>query len=139
MNSMVTGGQSTMIAQSEGITNCNFACKFVVQILTELCLSNLNSTIIAIIAIFILFLSSEIAEHYNIKMIPKLYIIQSNGEVVTDKGRKDIEDKGIAAFRGWMASVGKGSACIETPEIATENTIDNQSQDEKQEKTVTFQ
>ena len=35
-------------------------------------------------------------------MVPKLIIIKSNGTIITDKGRKDVFDKGVAAYRVWM-------------------------------------
>jgi len=35
-------------------------------------------------------------------MIPKLIVIQNNGVVITERGRKELNDKGIAAARSWL-------------------------------------
>lgn len=48
---------------------------------------------------------STLMDKYNITTIPKLIIIRSEGEVITTKGRKDIQDKGLISFRAWHAAM----------------------------------
>ena len=45
---------------------------------------------------------SELKQHYKITAVPKLVIVKENGQVITDKGRKQIRDKGLACFRTWL-------------------------------------
>lgn len=47
---------------------------------------------------------SELKQRYQITAVPKLVIVKENGEVITDKGRKQIRDKGLACFRTWLES-----------------------------------
>ncbi|RXM34179.1 Nucleoredoxin-like protein 2 [Acipenser ruthenus] len=44
----------------------------------------------------------ELKKKYNITAIPKLVIVKENGEVITDKGRKQIRDQGLACFKNWL-------------------------------------
>ncbi|NXF40920.1 NXNL2 protein, partial [Nyctibius bracteatus] len=44
----------------------------------------------------------ELKKKYNITAIPKLVIVKQTGEVITDKGRKEIRDKGLSCFRNWL-------------------------------------
>ncbi|XP_006001420.1 nucleoredoxin-like protein 2 [Latimeria chalumnae] len=44
----------------------------------------------------------ELKKKYNITAIPKLVIVKQNGEVITDKGRKQIRDLGLNCFRNWL-------------------------------------
>lgn len=44
----------------------------------------------------------ELRQRYKITAVPKLVIVKENGEVITDKGRKQIRDKGLACFRTWL-------------------------------------
>ncbi|CAC5365332.1 NXN [Mytilus coruscus] len=78
---------------------------------------------------------------YEIKAIPKLIIIRDNGTIITEKGRKDIQDKGIICFRGWLQKANLSAA------KPSEQTLsDNGKQDEtklveksiEKEKTVSF-
>jgi nucleoredoxin len=46
--------------------------------------------------------SRKLKTKYDIKAIPKLIVIRDNGTVITEKGRKDIQDKGMICFRGWL-------------------------------------
>ncbi|CAG2194154.1 NXN [Mytilus edulis] len=77
---------------------------------------------------------------YEIKAIPKLIIIKDNGTIITEKGRKDIQDKGIICFRGWLQ---KANLSATKP---SEKTLDSEKQDEtklveksiEKEKTVSF-
>ena len=34
--------------------------------------------------------------------VPKFIIINKDGEVITSKGRKEVQDKGILGFRNWQ-------------------------------------
>ncbi|XP_060764404.1 nucleoredoxin-like protein 2 [Neoarius graeffei] len=44
----------------------------------------------------------ELKKRYNITAVPKLVIVKENGQVITDKGRKQIRDQGLACFRNWL-------------------------------------
>ncbi|GAA6066486.1 nucleoredoxin-like protein 2 [Tachysurus ichikawai] len=44
----------------------------------------------------------ELKKRYNITALPKLVIVKENGQVITDKGRKQIRDQGLACFRNWL-------------------------------------
>lgn len=44
----------------------------------------------------------EFKRNYNIKGIPSLVVLGSKGELVTLEGRKEIIEKGEAAFDEWM-------------------------------------
>ena len=46
---------------------------------------------------------SELRERFNVTTIPKLIIINSNGDVLTTRGRKEVTDRGIGAFRSWSS------------------------------------
>ena len=45
------------------------------------------------------------AEKYSISVIPKLIVIQPSGEIITSKGRKDVQDKGLVCMRAWQAGM----------------------------------
>lgn len=45
---------------------------------------------------------SELKQRYKITAVPKLVIVKENGDVITDKGRKQIRDRGLACFRTWL-------------------------------------
>lgn len=45
---------------------------------------------------------SELRQRYKITAVPKLVIVKENGEVITDKGRKQIREKGLVCFRTWL-------------------------------------
>ncbi|CAI5667213.1 unnamed protein product [Oreochromis niloticus] len=45
---------------------------------------------------------SELKHRYKITAVPKLVIVKENGDVITDKGRKQIRDRGLACFRSWL-------------------------------------
>ena len=38
---------------------------------------------------------------YEVTMVPKLIIVDDTGLVISRTGRKDVTDKGVAAFRNW--------------------------------------
>ncbi|XP_061465863.1 nucleoredoxin-like protein 2 [Rhineura floridana] len=44
----------------------------------------------------------ELKKRYNITAIPKLVIVKQTGEVITDKGRKQIRERGLNCFRNWL-------------------------------------
>lgn len=44
----------------------------------------------------------DLKKKYNITAVPKLVIVKESGEVITDKGRKQIRDRGLACFRNWL-------------------------------------
>lgn len=45
---------------------------------------------------------SELVQRYKITAVPRLVIVKENGDVITDKGRKHIRDRGLACFRSWL-------------------------------------
>ncbi|XP_060618024.1 nucleoredoxin-like protein 2 [Anolis sagrei] len=47
-------------------------------------------------------LRHELKKKYNITAIPKLVIVKQTGEVITDKGRKQIRERGLNCFRNWL-------------------------------------
>nr|KAG5700119.1 hypothetical protein BaRGS_029869 [Batillaria attramentaria] len=50
-------------------------------------------------------LKDTLTEKYKVSIIPKLVVIRPDGEVITAKGRKDVQDKGLISFRGWHSSM----------------------------------
>ncbi|XP_006872643.1 PREDICTED: nucleoredoxin-like protein 2 [Chrysochloris asiatica] len=44
----------------------------------------------------------ELKKKYSITAIPKLVIVKQNGDVITDKGRKQIRDHGLSCFQNWV-------------------------------------
>ncbi|XP_067424741.1 nucleoredoxin-like protein 2 [Emydura macquarii macquarii] len=44
----------------------------------------------------------DLKKKYNITAIPKLVIVKQTGEVITDKGRKQIRERGLTCFRNWL-------------------------------------
>ncbi|XP_032069958.1 nucleoredoxin-like protein 2 [Thamnophis elegans] len=47
-------------------------------------------------------LKHELKKKYNITAIPKLVIVKQTGEVITDKGRKQIRERGLNCFQNWL-------------------------------------
>ncbi|XP_015678497.1 nucleoredoxin-like protein 2 [Protobothrops mucrosquamatus] len=47
-------------------------------------------------------LKHELKKKYNITAIPKLVIVKQTGEVITDKGRKQIHERGLNCFQNWL-------------------------------------
>ncbi|XP_070563165.1 nucleoredoxin-like protein 2 [Ptychodera flava] len=45
---------------------------------------------------------SELKTMYNVKSIPKLVVIKENGEVITEQGRKEVQDRGVHCFKNWV-------------------------------------
>lgn len=45
---------------------------------------------------------SELKKRYDITVIPKLVVIKQNGAVITNKGRKQIRERGLACFQNWV-------------------------------------
>ncbi|XP_068127551.1 nucleoredoxin-like protein 2 [Hyperolius riggenbachi] len=44
----------------------------------------------------------ELKHKYTIMAIPRLIIVKPNGDVITNKGKKQIRDRGLACFRTWL-------------------------------------
>ncbi|XP_006939091.1 nucleoredoxin-like protein 2 [Felis catus] len=44
----------------------------------------------------------ELRTRYHITAIPRLVIVKPSGEVITDKGRKQIRERGLACFHSWV-------------------------------------
>ena len=73
---------------------------------------------------------------FKITAIPKLIVVRDNGTIITEKGRKDIQDKGIICFRGWLQK-----ANLSKPKPSDEANAENKENDKnktEKEKTVTF-
>ncbi|XP_021345285.1 nucleoredoxin-like protein 2 [Mizuhopecten yessoensis] len=47
-------------------------------------------------------LQDDLKTRFNITAVPKLIIVNNAGDVITLKGRKEIQDKGIVCFRTWQ-------------------------------------
>ncbi|XP_033737925.1 nucleoredoxin-like protein 2 [Pecten maximus] len=47
-------------------------------------------------------LQEDLKTRFNITAVPKLIIVNNAGDVITLKGRKEIQDKGIVCFRTWQ-------------------------------------
>ncbi|XP_060072588.1 nucleoredoxin-like protein 2 [Ylistrum balloti] len=47
-------------------------------------------------------LQDDLKSRFNITAVPKLIIVNIAGDVITLKGRKEIQDKGIVCFRTWQ-------------------------------------
>ncbi|XP_068609475.1 nucleoredoxin-like protein 2 [Brachionichthys hirsutus] len=41
-------------------------------------------------------------ERFTITAVPKLVIVKQNGDLITDKGRKQIRDRGLSCFQAWL-------------------------------------
>ena len=41
-------------------------------------------------------------DKFQVNAVPKLIIVKPSGEVITWKGRKEVQDRGIAAYRTWF-------------------------------------
>ena len=48
------------------------------------------------------FFHSELRTRYHITATPKLVILKPSGEVITNKGRKQIQEQGRACFQDWV-------------------------------------
>ncbi|XP_036158225.1 nucleoredoxin-like protein 2 [Myotis myotis] len=44
----------------------------------------------------------ELRTRYRVTATPKLVILKPSGEVITDKGRKQIRERGPACFQSWV-------------------------------------
>ncbi|KAM8960596.1 nucleoredoxin-like protein 2 [Pelodytes ibericus] len=44
----------------------------------------------------------ELKNIYRITAIPKLVIVKPDGEMITDKGRKQIREMGLSCFKSWL-------------------------------------
>ena len=59
-------------------------------------------------------------------MIPKVIIVDSNGNLISEKGRREVEDRGVAAFRSWF---NQSQVLAKTSDIATNALTDNSNTD----------
>ncbi|KAL8562322.1 hypothetical protein ACOMHN_037278 [Nucella lapillus] len=50
-------------------------------------------------------MKESLVEKFHISLIPKLMVVRPDGEVITPKGRKDVQDKGLTCFRGWHSAM----------------------------------
>lgn len=66
----------------------------------------------------------ELKVKYNVTAIPRFIVIHPDGEVITAKGRKEVQDKGIIAFRNWQqtANIYESKQALTT--LADSNNID---------------
>ena len=48
------------------------------------------------------FFHSELKIKYNVTAIPRFIVVHKNGDVLTSKGRKEVQDKGVICFRNWQ-------------------------------------
>ncbi|KAJ8306620.1 hypothetical protein KUTeg_017165 [Tegillarca granosa] len=51
-------------------------------------------------------LIDELKKLFNISAVPKLIIVKDDGDIITTKGRKEVQDKGIICFRNWQSVAG---------------------------------
>lgn len=79
------------------------------------------------------FLFRTLKSKYDIKAIPKLIVIRDNGTIITEKGRKDIQDKGMICFRGWLQK-----ANLSASKQTSEQALQESTKDIDKEKTVSF-
>ncbi|XP_029777062.1 nucleoredoxin-like protein 2 [Suricata suricatta] len=47
-------------------------------------------------------LRQELRTRYRITATPRLVVVKPSGEVITDKGRKQIREQGLACFQSWV-------------------------------------
>lgn len=47
-------------------------------------------------------LCSELRTRYHITVTPRLVVLKPSGEIITDKGRKQIREQGLACFQNWV-------------------------------------
>ncbi|KAK3089054.1 hypothetical protein FSP39_000468 [Pinctada imbricata] len=50
-------------------------------------------------------LIEELKSRYEVNAVPKLIIVQEDGEVITTKGRKEVQDRGYLSYRTWRQNV----------------------------------
>jgi hypothetical protein len=48
----------------------------------------------------------QLADRFGVGSVPKLIVISNTGETITKKGRKEVQDKGVVAFRHWATIAG---------------------------------
>ncbi|XP_004442799.1 nucleoredoxin-like protein 2 [Diceros bicornis minor] len=44
----------------------------------------------------------ELRTRYHVAVTPRLVVLKPSGEVITDKGRKQIRERGLACFQNWV-------------------------------------
>ncbi|XP_023931876.1 nucleoredoxin-like protein 2 [Lingula anatina] len=73
-------------------------------------------------------LIEELKTKYKVNAVPKLIILKPDGEVVTERGRAEVEEKGVAGFRNW-------ATIAHTGEVLPKHLIKSTSTDEDKEET----
>ncbi|KAJ8040157.1 Nucleoredoxin-like protein 2 [Holothuria leucospilota] len=51
-------------------------------------------------------LISDLKEKFNIIAVPKLIVLSPSGEVITDMGRREVQDRGVVCFNSWKQASG---------------------------------
>ena len=51
-------------------------------------------------------LANRLAKRYDVRWIPTLIIIDSQGNTISVYGREELAQEGVAAYDGWLASAG---------------------------------
>ncbi|KAL4235597.1 Nucleoredoxin-like protein 2 [Mactra antiquata] len=64
----------------------------------------------------------ELKLKYNVTAVPKFIIINKDGEIISSKGRKEVQDKGVIAFRNWTQTASILEAKQSQAQIVSENT-----------------
>ncbi|XP_076462942.1 nucleoredoxin-like protein 2 [Babylonia areolata] len=67
-------------------------------------------------------MKESLVEKFHVSVIPKLIVLRPDGEVITTKGRKDVQDKGLISFRAWHSAM-----------LAAAKKADQQNQQQQQQ------
>lgn len=70
----------------------------------------------------------ELKLKYNVTAVPKFIIINKDGEVISSKGRKEVQDKGVIAFRNWAQAASIYEAKLAQAQATDDN---NNAEDDK--------
>lgn len=62
--------------------------------------------------------------------VPKFIIINKDGEVISLKGRKEVQDKGVIAFRNWS----QAASVYEAKQSQNQNANENNNADSANDK-----
>lgn len=62
---------------------------------------------------------------FEVAVVPKLIICSPSGDIISKKGRKEVEDRSVAAFRYWLSNAGISSARIKTPDFESDDIFSN--------------
>ncbi|XP_053394735.1 nucleoredoxin-like protein 2 [Mercenaria mercenaria] len=72
----------------------------------------------------------ELKAKYNVTAVPKFIIINKDGEVISLKGRKEVQDKGVIAFRNWA----QASSIYEAKQSQNQTVAENNNTEGSKEK-----